>query len=749
MNSRLLIISLIVYLVGTFSLQAQTLKGSLKNENGEGLPGATLFWKNTTNGVIADMDGNFEIERVESSNILVINYVGYDPAEVEVASDLEVLNLMIEGAVDLETVEVAAKAADHAFSTLDNRNIETIAHGELKKSACCSLAESFETNASVDVTYADAITGTREIQMLGLRGVYTQFLTEKRPALNGLAQPYALEYIPGTWLESIQIAKGAGSVVSGPAAITGQINAELVKPWKDKPVFVNLFGSTMNRGEANIHLNKVVNKRLSTGLLLHGSFSDHQRDHDGDTFLDGPNKQLLTGMYRLFYVDPVWEFQASVQALRENRRGGQIFPEGAPGDFFTTSQQASRIDAFGKISFNGFEKEGRGLGFIWNYAWHDGVSHFGKNVHAGTQNSWYSNLIFVTPLFGRSDHKLSSGLSFQMDDFKEYLNDTNLDRFESMPGAFAEYSFHPEIESCDNPDKNWQRFGFIAGIRYDQHNRFGGLISPRFSAKYNFSEEMVSRISVSKGYRSPNIIAENYSVLTTNRIFDFQNTTLRMEEAWNAGFNYTYNFNFLRHRATFAFDAFRTWFQNQIIVDVEEDPSKVFFYNLNGASYSNSLVAVFSFEPVDRLEAKVAYKFTDVKMTFVDGELRSRPLVARHRGLLTLGYESRNERWMFNVITQLVGPQRLPDNSQVPKELLTNHPEYSPTYALVNAQVTHKFKNNFEIYVGGENLTNYRQSNPIIASDDPFGEYFNGMQVYAPIMGTVGYVGLRYWIDKE
>lgn len=745
MNMRLTLLFLLLSLTGVCTLQAQTLKGSISNEEGEGLPGATLHWKNTTLATVADMDGHFEIERTDISNILVINFVGYDPAEVEVSPDLEELNITIEGSVDLETVEVSGQASDHAFSTLDNRNIETIGHGELRKSACCSLAESFETNASVDVTYSDAITGTREIQMLGLRGVYTQFLTEKRPALNGLASPYALEYIPGTWLESIQIAKGAGSVVSGPAAITGQINAELVKPWVDKPLFVNLFGSTMSRAEANIHLNKVLSKHWSSGLLLHGAFTQNQIDHDGDTFLDGPNKRLLTGLYRLFYTSPTWEVQAHVQALSEQRQGGQIVPDGATGDFFTTSQRASRIDAFGKIAFNGFEKEGHGLGLIWNYAWHDAHSVFGKNEHFGTQRSFYANLIHVLPLFNDAGHKLSSGLSYQLDNFDEQLNDSDLSRRESMPGIFAEYSFHPEIESCSNPEFWWQRFGFVAGVRYDHHNRFGGLISPRVNAKYNFNDETVVRVSLSKGFRSANVIAENYSVLATNRTFIFENP-LRLEEAWNAGVNFTRNFDFLKNRATLAFDAFRTWFQNQVVVDVEADYTKVFFYNLDGPSYSNSIVTTFSFKPLKNLEAKLAYKFTDVKMTYLDG-LRERPLVARHRGLVTLGYESSNERWMVNLIAQIVGPQRLPDNSGIPPVLLTNHPEISPTYALINAQVTHKFRPNFEMYIGGENLTNYRQHYPIIGFTDPFGKYFNGMQVYAPIMGIVGYVGLRYWID--
>lgn len=747
MNKHTFLTSLFLLLSVTLTLQAQTLTGIIQDEHGERLPGATISWKNTTQGVIADMDGNFEIDRIEGQSTLVINFVGYETTEVEVAPGLKNLNITLEGSHHLETVEVTGQASDHAFSTLGNRNIETIGHGELRKSACCSLAESFETNASVDVTYSDAITGTKEIQMLGLRGVYTQFLTEKRPALNGLASPYALEYIPGTWLESIQIAKGAGSVESGFSAIAGQINAELMKPWEDNPLFVNLFGSTMSRGEANVHLNKAVNANLSTGLLLHGSFTQNQIDHDDDSFLDTPNKELLTGLYRLYYVTPEWETQLNVQAVRDRRTGGQIVPEGATGNFFTTSQQASRIDAFGKVAYNGLPNEGQGIGFIWNYAWHDVTSRFGRNTHVGTQHTLYGNLLFKTPLFGSTDHKLATGLNVQMDDFDELLNDTDISRQESTVGGYAEYSFHPEIESCSTPDFWWQRFGFIAGIRYDYHNQFGPMVSPRLSAKYNFSEESIVRLSLSKGFRSANIIAENYSILATNRTFEIE-TPLNLEEAWTAGLNFTYNFDFLADRATIAFDAFRTSFQNQIVMDVEADYNKVYFFNLDGPSYSNSIVTTFSFKPVKQLEAKVAYKFTDVKMTFLDG-LRERPLVARHRGLVTLGYETLNKRWMVNVISQIVGPQRLPDNSQIPQALLTYHPEYSPTYATFNAQVTRVLRPNFEIYVGGENLTNYRQHHPIIGFTDPFGEYFNGMQVYAPTMGAVGYVGIRWWIDKE
>ena len=746
MNLRLIIPTLAFTLLWTLTIQAQTLRGSIKNESGEEMPGATIMWKNTNTGVIADLEGRFEIPRIESTSTLVISFVGFEPAEVEVGPELENLDITIEGTASLDEVQVVAQSSDHAFSTLDNRNIETIGHGELRKSACCSLAESFETNASVDVSYSDAITGTREIQMLGLRGAYTQFLTEKRPALNGLASPYALEYIPGTWLESIQIAKGAGSVVSGPSAIAGQINVELVKPWEDKPVFVNLFGSTMNRGEANIHLNKVLGKDWSTGLLMHGSFTENHIDHDSDSFQDGPNKKLLTGLYRLFYTGPVWEAQFNVQGLVEERSGGQIVEKGQTGDFFTTFQRASRVDAFGKVAFNGFRNDAQGIGFIWNYAWHDTDAIFGRNVHKGVQQSLYGNLIFVTPVFGSEDHQLSTGLSMQMDDFDESLNDTDLSRREVMPGAFAEYSFHPAIESCDNPEFWWQRFGAIAGIRYDNLNGTQPMISPRVNVKYNFSEESIARISVSKGFRSANIIAENYSVLTTNRSFEVIGD-LRLEEALNAGFNFTYNFDLFKRRGTVAFDAFRTWFQNQIIVDVENDYTKVLFYNLDGPSYSNSIVSTFSFEPFEGMEAKFAYKFTDVKMTYLDG-LRERPLVARHRGLVTLGYETPNKRWMANVILQIVGPQRLPDNSQIPAPLLDHHPEISPTYALVNAQVTRILRKNFEIYVGAENLTNYRQHYPIIGFTDPFGEYFNGMQVYAPTMGVTGYVGLRYWIGE-
>jgi outer membrane receptor for ferrienterochelin and colicins len=736
-----------LFISASWALQAQTLKGVITDEHGESLPGATVYWKNTTKGVIAEMDGRYEIERLEGNNILVINFVGYNPAEIEVAPDQEVLDITIEGHVNLETVEVVGQASDHAFSTLDNRNIETIGHGELRKSACCSLAESFETNASVDVTYSDAVTGTKEIQMLGLRGVYTQFLTEKRPALNGLASPYALEYIPGTWLESIQIAKGAGSVESGFSAIAGQINTELMKPWEDKPVFVNLFGSTMERGEANIHLNKALSKNWSTGVLLHGSFTQNQIDHDDDTFLDQPNKEFLTGLYRLFFTHPEWEAQFNVQALRDRRTGGQIVPKGATGDYFIMSQLANRVDAFGKVAFNGFRNEGQGIGFIWNYVWHDVNSRVGRNTHIGTQQTMYGNLLFKTPLFASTDHKFATGLNFQWDDFDEYLNDTDISRQESTIGGYAEYSFHPEIESCSNPDFWWQRFGFIAGIRYDYHNQFGPMLSPRVSAKYNFSEESIVRLSLSKGFRSANIVAENYSVLATNRTFEVE-TPLNLEEAWTGGLNFTYNFPFLADRATIAFDAFRTWFQNQIVMDVEEDYTKVFFFNLDGPSYSNSLVTTFSFKPIKQLEAKVAYKFTDVKTTYLSG-LRERPLVARHRGLVTLGYETLNKRWMVNLIAQIVGPQRLPDNSQIPAALLTNHPEYSPTYATFNAQVTRVIRPNFEIYVGGENLSNYRQHFPIIGFTDPFGEYFNGMQVYAPTMGAVGYVGIRWWLDKE
>lgn len=722
-----------------------TLYGNVFNQDGEPLIGATIVWDETTTGTTADVNGDFWLPKMDTTAFLLITYVGYDPVYIEMFPEEDTAYIQVDGITDLAEIEVTAQGTDNFTSTLDPLNLEKIGRPELEKAACCSLAESFETNGAVDVMQNDAVTSAKEVQMLGLRGIYTQLLMEKRPTYIGQAWPLGLEFIPGTWVQGIQISKGASSVQSGPQSVAGQINVELMKPWQDKPVYANLFGSTVGRAEANVHLNHEWNHEWSSGALLHGSTTQGEFDRNGDTFLDQPTKRSLNGLFRSFYRAPKVRSQINLQLISDEREGGQVLPSGNfdPNDFYRISQKNERAELFGKVAYLGFAKPATSLALIYGGSRHTTANRFGHNDFDGEQRSAYAQLLYAT-ILGTTDHKLNLGASLQHDDYEERLNEANFDRVETMPGVYAEYTL----------DGEGRKFGLIAGLRADHLNGHGTFVTPRLNLKYNFSDNAIVRASAGRGVRSAQIISENLSLLASHHVITVLED-LALEDAWTFGLNYTQNFSFLGKNASVVADLYRTEFQNQVMVDMESTHGKALFYNLNGESFSNSLLLFATWAPAKGLGLKLAYKYNDNQATFnppgyaAVNERQQRPLTVVHRGLVAVDYETPSENWMFNVSTQFVGPQRFISAIHLPpnfaeREDFTGE---SPAYALVNAQVTRRF-NQFEVYVGGENLSNFTQENAIVDWQNPFGEYFNAMQVWGPLVGARGYVGVRMWLEK-
>jgi len=720
-----------------FAQTPEKLTGIVTNDREELLIGATVLWEDTKQGAITDTIGRFTLPLRNTKGTLVVTYLGHDPAKIDVEVGENNLWIEVSGVTALKEVTVSAHSFGNAFSTLEVRNIESIGKKELGKAPCCNLSESFQTNGAIDVSYPNALTGVREIQMLGLRGIYSQFMIENRPTMGGIATPFAFEFIPGTWLEGIQLAKGASSVKNGFAGITGQVNAELMKPHTDKPLFVNGFGSTEGRGELNVHINHKGKGKVSQGLLAHGSFVDNQWDMNGDNFRDSPNRQQLNGLYRMFYESPQWCAQFNVQALTDSRQGGQINPlEGVPG-LFSIDQNNDRIEVWGKVGREGlFGKPYNQMGNMISASWHRSTALYGRNTYEAEQRSFYWQSLYQS-IIGTTNHKWVVAPSFQYDDINEQVNDGTLDRTEAMPGAMLEYTYSRPNLKMDMPD-----LVVVAGARVDWNSRFGWFFTPRMSAKYNFTQNSVVRVSGGRGFRSPNLIAENISLLASNRALNFADN-LSYEDAWNFGVNFTQNFKIAGRESSFSIDVYRTDFVQQIVVDVDQSPTEVFFYNSPGKSYSNSMLAVWQYNVFPGFDMKLAYKFNDVQSTYSDNVVRQTPLVAQHRGLVSLDYTTPGKLWTFNTYVQIVGTQRLPDNSEVPHEYIHDFPQNSPVYGIWNAQITRHWPK-FEIYVGGENLTGFQQHNAIIAANDPWSPYFNGSQIWGPMMRQIGYVGVRF-----
>ena len=312
------------------SLRAQDLRGVVRDADNQPLIGASVYWAGTTIGASTDAQGAFLLHRVKGYDRLVASYLGFvnDTLDVKSGVDKVAFALRSEG-VALEGVVVEGNLSGNFVKRDGIVKGEMISFAGLCKMACCNLAESFENSASVTVGYSDAISGARQIKMLGLAGTYTQILDENRPIMRGLSAPYGLSYTPGMWLNSIQVSKGVASVTAGHEAITGQINLEHRKPTDDERLFVNLYLDDELRPEANISTAFPVtkDKKLSSVILLHGSMDTDARkmDHNHDGFRDLPKAdQINVANKWLYAADNGAQIRWGWKFVQENRLGGML-----------------------------------------------------------------------------------------------------------------------------------------------------------------------------------------------------------------------------------------------------------------------------------------------------------------------------------------------------------------------------------------------------------------------------------------
>lgn len=581
--------------------------------------------------------------------------------------------------------------------------------------------------------------------MLGLNSPYILITTENVPAIRGASQAYGLSFIPGTWVESIQITKGSGSVVNGFESIAGQINAELVKPTTDDKLFVNAYGSVNGRLELNTHINQKVSDKWSTGLYLHGNLRNQKFDKNDDSFLDVPLKEQINVMNRWQYTNGekgVVSF-INLRYLNDNTQSGQVDfnPDIDKGttNFWGSEINTERIDVTTKLGYVNPEIPYQSLGFQTAFSHHKQESYFGLNLYDIKHNSFYSNLVYNS-IISDSRHKVKTGLSFTYDHYDEVVNTDMFERTENSVGAFFEYAY-------DNLDK----LTMTAGVRVDQHNRLGFFVTPRLHIRYTPWEKSAFRVSVGRGKRSANIFAENQNMFSSSRQINILNSGgkiygLDPEIAWNYGFSYLQGFNLFGRKADITFDFYRTDFQNQVVVDWE-NPFEINFYNLEGDSYANSFQLEFNYNIFDNFDLRTAYKYYDVKTDYNSGKLQ-KPLTPGHRLFANASYETNEKengsQWKFDATYNWLSEQRYPNTDLSPMEFQL--PDETPTVGTLNLQITKMFSPKFEIYVGGENVTNVSQPNPIVSPDNPFDSNFDSNFVYGPIFGGMYYAGLRYRI---
>ena len=731
--------------------------GVVVNESEKGdltpITEVTIYWLDDPGKKVkTNENGVFKIMHQKPYRRLVFSHASMQGDTVEVKNLHEVLVIQSRNNT-LQEIVVTRRQKSNYISKLSPNRVETITAKELFKAACCDLSESFSTNASVDVVSSDAVTGSKQIQMLGLAGIYSQLTVEGLPGPRGFASPLGLNSIAGTWIEAINISKGIGSVANGFENMAGQINVELKKPHNSEKLYFNAYANNMGRTDVNLNLSHHINEKWSVGLLLHDNFMyNKEMNFSNNGFRDMPVGNLFSGVNR-------WHFengkgiiaQFGVKFLHDDRVGGQIdFNEKT--DKYTTNKYGlgfknQRIEGFGKLGYVFPTNKHRSIGLQLSASQYKQESYFGLNSYDNEQNSFYANLLFQD-ILGNVAHKYKVGASLQYDKLNEDLNRYNSEndysyqfgRKEAVAGAFAEYTFSPN-----------EKFDAVLGLRQDYNNIYGWFTTPRAVLRYEPVLGTTIRLSSGRGQRTANIFAENLGIFASSRTINGLSTLvngegaygLKPEVSWNTGLTFDQSFQLFGRESGVSVELFHNNFQNQVVVDFE-NPREVSFYNLDGKSYSNSLQAELRFMPLNHFEVRMAYRMLDVKTDYNSGRLQ-KPLTAKHRGFMNLAYNL-HSGWSFDYTLNVVGPKRLPNTSSNPVEyqLATQ----SDAYVTMNAQVSKSFgKNkNFDIYVGGENLSNFYQKDPILAFDQPFGQNFDTNMLWGPIAGRMFYTGIRYHI---
>ena len=728
----------------------QFSKGTVVDEANLPLMGAEVYWNGTQIGVSTDDNGTFTLKRTENSNTLVISYIGYKTKTIKVTNS-EALHIQLEPQSALEEVVVTQKRGNTMKSQWQVANLHTMSSGELLKAACCNLSESFSTNPSIDVNFSDAVTGNKQIKMLGLTSPYILMAEENIPAMRGASQAYGLSFVPGTWIESIQITKGAGSVINGYESISGQINYEIEKPINARPFFLNLYTSEDSRYELNAHTKVKLSDKWATSLLAHGNVRQRKSDHNHDGFIDNPigNQINLLNRWQYSNAEKGWVSFVNLNYMKDERQAGQIdynpLTDKGTTNAWGSEVNSERFTLSNKTGYVFPDTPYKSIGLQNSFQSHRQDSYFGLNSYDIHQKSWYGNLIYNS-IIGNTQHKFATGLSGTYDDYNEQLTTSALagdfSRIDRSVGAFFEYTYD-----------NSSNFSFVAGIRADSHNNLGNFITPRFHLRYNPWKEATFRLSAGRGKRAANVIAENQQLLASSRQLHIIGGDggklygLNPEIAWNYGASFLQAFKIWGKNAELSVDFYRTHFDNQVVVDLDHSPQQALFYNLDGKSFANSLQAEVSISPAKGLDFKAAYKYYDVQTQFTKGQLE-KTLTPKHRWFANIAYETpdthenNHSQWKFDVTFNWLGEQRLPTTATNP--LAYRLSDYAPSFATLNAQITRVFSKKFEVYVGGENITNYKQANGILAADAPFGAYFDSTMQYAPAFGQMYYAGLRF-----
>lgn len=628
---------------------------------------------------------------------------------------------------------------------------EELTERELFKAACCNLSESFETNPSVDVSFTDAISGTKQIRMLGLSGPYTLISRENMPGIRGIDQLFGMAFIPGSWISSIQLSKGVGSVVNGYESIAGQINVELKKAEEHTPLFINVYANQGGRTEVNLVHSAPISEHWSYGLLMHGNNRPFEMDRNNDGFMDFPTKQQINLLNRWKYDNHNGILgQISLHYVTDDHKGGQtedqinVQKEQLNFRPYLLEVESERIELATKTAYVFPDLRYKNIALQTAFRYQNQQSTIGPRNYQANERYAYTNLIYQS-IIGNSNHTFKSGLTFSHDAINEQLDSLSFDRHENVAGTFFEYT-----------GKYGANFTLIAGLRADYHNLFHTLITPRIHMRWAVNEKNVVRGAVGSGRRTAHVLTERQSLLATSRNIQFLGDQSRlpygmnMEYAWSFGLNWTKEFTLDYREGYWSIDVYRTEFSEQVVVDLDEGSDHALIGNLEGQSFSNSLQMEVSYELIKFLDLRMAYRWNEVMTNYRSG-LRLQPLIPKQRWFMNLAYQTQKTLegafWSIDQTLVWTGVQRLPLTADNPADL--QRAPTSEEFYQLNAQLSRTFNKQWTAYIGVENALDFRQNNPIVDAANPFSENFDASRVWGPIFGRMLYVGFRFTLPKD
>ena len=766
--------------------------GTVLDDKGEPLVGANVYWAGTTIGVATDLDGRFELAPVKGNNLLVTSFMGFHNDTTEVTSHTELTIVLVSNLL-LDEVDIVERKMAVLRSRVSPLVTETLTGDELCKAACCNLSESFETSASVDVAYSDAATGAKQIRLLGLSGTYVQMLTENTPNIRGLAQSFGMEYIPGPWMEAIQVSKGTSSVINGYEAIARQINVEYLKPQTQDPIALNAMISTETHAEVNATGGWDINDKVSTGVLFHAQNMSLELDHNHDGFLDMPKNTNVNLLNRWYVKTGDYTGQFLVRGLYDRRQGGLTKEASKLLSPYAIDLNTWRVDGFMKNGYVFDAELGTSIGIIASVSYHNQQNTYGSRQWDAAQTNAYLNAIFQTSFddsatdpWDNHQHKLSAGLSVNYDGYEEAirrLGDGAIGRegdeairHEVTPGVFAEYTYTYK-----------DKLTLLAGIREDYSTRYGFFTTPRMNVRYAPFEWWTLRGSVGLGYRTPNAIADNAAYLASNRMYYFGDrildtgygeigNELAQERSMNTGVSTVFYIPIGKRELQLSGEYYYTKFLDGVIADMDRDIHRIHLYNLrdvDGAQYfSHNWQVEANMEILRGWTMTAAFRYTDVKQTTFNPkggadqlgayELRDKPLQNKFKGIISTSYQTPLKTWQFDLTAQFNGEGRMPDGFVKPEgsqqyRELPNGQVYHKWYPQLLGQVTKYFRT-WSIYLGAENMTNFTQDNPIVGDRveheghrlvDPSSASYDASMIWAPIHGWKLYLGFRWALERE